>query len=503
MENLKRDLENNFASNPHNIEVLESKSEDLLLLAYKQLEIRAKNKCEIKRGIFLNCLKQTNEFNAKPDEKRVTLKFTNFTFDFDTTDNDLAEQLSKIGIYYEDCKFKNYEFENYEFKTIKFENCTFEKINFRNCHFNGEFYFEKCTAKEADFSFIEFRKNTYFNNATFSDYADFHGAEFEAVACFYGAKFEKPMNFSSVVFRDFNKANFINLNIEKINFDNIKTYIGENYENGLQKEEIDKLNKQKAEIEKIEEDIKECEEKSKSTLQKIQNFKFEIKKQNDKDSNTLIEMQKIINKTEEELNNINKQNKEKTKLVNDRKKILNTEFTINQLKHKIRCANNFRDSFRAIKHSLIEINNNLEASNFHKLELYAKEIELDYITELERYKNKNISFVISNLSESESFARKHMEDLIASKIKEIKINIKNYKQNNDNRWKNLKYFFDFFILAFYRNISEHHTDFIKILNFTITMIAFFGICIYILENFLNWEILKSKPDLTIIDAIAI
>lgn len=44
--------------------------------------------------------------------------------------------------------------------------------------------------------------------------------------------------------------------------------------------------------------------------------------------------------------------------------------------HKIRYASNVRDSFRTIKNVLIANNNLLDASNWHKLELYAKEIEL-------------------------------------------------------------------------------------------------------------------------------
>lgn len=40
-------------------------------------------------------------------------------------------------------------------------------------------------------------------------------------------------------------------------------------------------------------------------------------------------------------------------------------------------ANDFRDSFRILKNTLIKDNNLLDASNFHKYELYSKEIELD------------------------------------------------------------------------------------------------------------------------------
>lgn len=42
-------------------------------------------------------------------------------------------------------------------------------------------------------------------------------------------------------------------------------------------------------------------------------------------------------------------------------------------------ANDFRDSFRTFKNALVKDNNLLDASNFHKCELYCKEIELNKI----------------------------------------------------------------------------------------------------------------------------
>ncbi|EOH1527195.1 pentapeptide repeat-containing protein, partial [Campylobacter jejuni] len=53
--------------------------------------------------------------------------------------------------------------------------------------------------------------------------------------------------------------------------------------------------------------------------------------------------------------------------------------------HKLRCAKNLKDSFRVIKDVLINQNNTLEAQEWHKLELYAKEKEL----EIQLSKNKN------------------------------------------------------------------------------------------------------------------
>ncbi|PSM51892.1 hypothetical protein [Campylobacter blaseri] len=82
-----------------------------------------------------------------------------------------------------------------------------------------------------------------------------------------------------------------------------------------------------------------------------------------------------------------------------------------------------RDSFRVIKHSLIEMDNNLKASNFHKLELYAKEIEL-----------------------------------------------KNKLKNETNK-SQASILLDRIMLLIYRTTSDHHTNLLTILNFTIMMIA--------------------------------
>lgn len=196
-------------------------------------------------------------------------------------------------------------------ETALFSEAKFENIaKFIGTDF-GSYTFFKNTKFQAQayFSISNFRNNTYFDNTTFSDYADFYETEFEAVACFYGVKFEKPMNFLSVLFKDFNKINFVNLNIKKIDKESIKDSVEEDY--------------------------------------KDENYAKEKGYKDDKN-----EIEKL------------------------------------DLKYKIRLANNFRDSFRAIKNSLIETNNNLEASNLHKLELYAKEIELDYTAELEACKRR-------------------------------------------------------------------------------------------------------------------
>ncbi|ELZ6106009.1 pentapeptide repeat-containing protein [Campylobacter jejuni] len=85
-------------------------------------------------------------------------------------------------------------------------------------------------------------------------------------------------------------------------------------------------------------------------------------------------------------------------------------------------ANDFRDSFRTFKSSLIKDNNLLDASNFHKYELYCKELEL---------KNKK---------------GKTFKDVV-------------------DRWQ----------LLFYRKLCDHHTDILQSLNSLILVIGIFVI----------------------------
>ncbi|EJR6004117.1 pentapeptide repeat-containing protein [Campylobacter jejuni] len=103
-------------------------------------------------------------------------------------------------------------------------------------------------------------------------------------------------------------------------------------------------------------------------------------------------------------------------------------------------ANDFRDSFRTFKNALIKDNNLLDASNFHKDELYCKEIEL-----------------------KESW----------NKLKKVDID-EDIDQNN----KNYSKLMDFLLLGFYRKLCDHHTDFLKVFNNLILLIALYALFVF-------------------------
>ncbi|ELJ9042888.1 pentapeptide repeat-containing protein, partial [Campylobacter jejuni] len=225
--------------------------------------------------------------------------------------NGRVEVIDKISI--NDCKFKQISINNHIDGNIEFQKCEFNDFNlygFPNATIKGAFTFDFCEIKEkanfmnfefknkVSFKMSKFKDNTYFNNSVFKDYADFHECKFEKTACFYGVRFEKAPNFSACYFKEPKAINLINIDIDKLDFKSVEQYIKDNYQD--------------------------------------ENYKNEIKEIQDE--------------------------KKKFKVRN---------------KYKLRYAKNLKDSFRTIKDILITQNSILETQEWHKLELYAKEKELE------------------------------------------------------------------------------------------------------------------------------
>ncbi|EAV9624368.1 hypothetical protein FFH69_06355 [Campylobacter jejuni] len=104
-------------------------------------------------------------------------------------------------------------------------------------------------------------------------------------------------------------------------------------------------------------------------------------------------------------------------------------------------ANDFRDSFRTFKNVLIKDNNLLDASNFHKYELYCKEIELKQNWDKRGENVKNTTDLEKNVSR-------------------------------------IRDFMDFLLLGFYRKLCDHHTDFLKVFNNLILLIALYALFVF-------------------------
>ena len=116
-------------------------------------------------------------------------------------------------------------------------------------------------------------------------------------------------------------------------------------------------------------------------------------------------------------------------------------------------TNDFRDSFRNFKSVLLDKHNTLDALKFHKLELYCKEIELK-----QKWHKKGIE------AKNETDMRKN-----TLKFKEV---------------------IDFCLLYFYRKFCDHHTDFLRVFNNLILLIALY-ISFFIIGKF---ELLIKNND---------
>ncbi|EAI0015704.1 hypothetical protein ACMCYW_001076 [Campylobacter jejuni] len=143
--------------------------------------------------------------------------------------------------------------------------------------------------------------------------------------------------------------------------------------------------------------------------------------------------------------------KNETKEMQDKKET----FKI-QNEHQLRYAKNLKDSFRVIKDVLITQNNKLEAQEWHKLELYAKEKELLFEVE-SCYKEKNKPFIATKSEDKNS------------------INLT----------------FSVLLLWIYRVTSLHHTNLPRIINFaSLNIVAFGGLVCLI--TYLSYRIDKQN-----------
>ena len=154
-----------------------------------------------------------------------------------------------------------------------------------------------------------------------------------------------------------------------------------------------------------------------------------------------------------------------------------TDFTYEELKKFIedksandidKCistTNDFRDGFRLMKHALNNKGNALDASLFHRLELYCKELELEFTLENTKYKNSKNSKEIKSTNEVEA------------------------KPKSKNR---IELFLDLITLKLYRNTSDHHTNLLQIINFMVLTIAVYGFSIFMYEKIIS-KCLISLP----------
>ncbi|EOV9764992.1 TPA: pentapeptide repeat-containing protein [Campylobacter jejuni] len=379
-------------------------------------------------GLILNTFIGENEDN-KDKEALKTLSFMqNFIpacfFSYQIIGDSKA--ISKNVL--EDLKNRyGYEGKNYKsiFKKEVYINCNcLERLNFSHCEFESkvslrflkdnkykEFHngvdFSNCIFKnEVDFSYFvsgaPLPDNKYYNNAQntlfkdciFENKVDFHNSKITNNIYFNNAHFKDYVDFHECEFEK--TVNFYGVIFEKApNFS--ACYFKEPKAVNLINVDIDKL------------DFKSLEQYIKD---KYQDETYENKQE----------------LTEEQRNN----------------------------NCKLKCAKHLKDSFRVIKDILITQNNTLEAQEWHKLELYAKEKELLFEVE-SCYKEKNKPFIAAKSEDKNS------------------INLT----------------FSVLLLWIYRVTSLHHTNLPRIINFaSLNIVAFGGLVCLI--TYLSYHINKQS-----------
>ncbi|ECK2952134.1 pentapeptide repeat-containing protein, partial [Campylobacter jejuni] len=406
-----------------------------------------------KKEVYINCncFERLN-FSHCEFESKVSLRFLK--------DNKYKEFHN--GVDFSNCIFKNeVDFSYFASGTPLPDNKYYNNAQntlFKDCIFENK----------VDFHNSKITNNIYFNNAHFKDYVDFHECEFEKTASFYGVRFEKVPNFSACYFKEPKAVNLTNVNIDKLDFKSLEQYIEDNY--------------------------------------KDESYKNE------------------------------------TKGIQDEKEI----FKI-QNEHQLRYAKNLKDSFRVIKDVLITQNNKLEVQEWHKLELYAKEKELEI--QLSKNKNDNLKKEsknqVYNPKDYEKFNYSKIIPLIIFLLKiighlsvnilifvelvlvapfftimfycvyvvffiykiltfilkpfypldinkfiifwRIKFNkIKRKLIVSGRKMLDFTLWSDCVLLQVYRNTSNHHTNFLKILNFTILMISLYAFMGFVFSKTINF-----------------
>lgn len=311
-------------------------------------------------------------------------------------------------------KFRGTKFKRAILTETNFEN----KVDFSNAIFNEKAYFTNAT----------FKADIDFNSATFADEARFFNADFKGTTIFENTKFEGKADFKTDKNLAFGKdVNFGNTTFQESTYFNNRIF--ENF------------------VDFHEGDFKRVVCFYGAVFKKPVNFSSIV-----------------FNGA---LNFVNA----KTDFTYDELKNFIKDKSTNNIDKCINVTNDFRDGFRLMKHALNSKGNALDASLFHRLELYCKELELEFTLENAKAKNSENSKEVKSADEIE------------------------VKSKSKNR---IELFLDLITLKLYRNTSDHHTNLFKIINFTVLSIAVYGLSFCILDDYLLKVMINSPKILMLL-----
>ncbi|HEB9342351.1 TPA: pentapeptide repeat-containing protein [Campylobacter coli] len=396
------------------------------------------------------------------DKEDIHTIFVKYDFEFGYCifkNINLSTGLECQNLSFSDCHFNNeVNLSLSEFKSLSFSDChfnnevnlslsEFKSLSFSDCHFNNEVNFSSAKSKE----------RTSFKDCKFKDEVDFTKAEFENNDfgnIFCSITFEKKVDFTQFKFnQDINDLTFR----DEVIFDNtefLKEIIlsGDNFileDVNFEECIFDKVDIEDDFLQEKNISFKSCQFKKIIAFRKknIKNITFgtctfeqgvyfvscvfsNANFYNCNFNNAACFYGSTFNMAPNFSQSVFK---DSPNLVNIKAKFdfqnLNTTIE-NIYKPKDEAANDFRDSFRTFKNALIKDNNLLDASKFHKYELYCKELELE---------NK--------------------------KDKTLKDKI--------DKWQ----------LVFYRKLCDHHTDLLKAFHNLLIVIMLFGMFSFALDKF--------------------
>ncbi|EAK0771276.1 pentapeptide repeat-containing protein [Campylobacter lari] len=412
-ENIKDKLVNIIGSSyVNNIKEIDEESVNDFAINDEEYIKKHKNLFIIsnKGSILLNLEINLKDLSSLTDDINFQIKFEGYRIAF--IDSQSEEKIKiKQNLYFSNCDFKvielknicfeKFEIDGYKYgndhkKSIVFNACEFKELSLKNNTFSESVKFiEKTKIEYLHVELNKFSKYFFIQDCVIGN-INLWKNKFENRCYFVDSEFgyerdednKAKLNFSNACFKDnayFNNSKFYNYaDFHECEFEKIACFYG-------------------------------------VTFDKAPNFSQIILKDNFNALNitlnfTFDDLKKQI---KQEYENFNKDTNKQEKKSLDK------------------IANDFRDSFRVVKNALIKDNNLLEASNFHKYELYCKEIELK-----ENWNNR----------ETKTTARKSS--------------------------LHLKYFIDSLLLGFYRKLSDHHTDFLKVFNNIVLLVALYSVFLF-------------------------
>ena len=311
-----------------------------------------------------------------------------------------------------------------------------QKVSFRKSIINCKMLFrEACFEDNLIFTKAKFNNVVNLNKVVFKEEVHFHGTKFNK-AILSETNFENEVDFSSATFKE--KAYFRNAIFTKdVKLNNILFKNNAYFKNTLFKDFVDF---------------------SETNFEKNANFySANFKKPVDFSSIVFNSALNFVNA--------------KTDFTYDELKNFIKDKSTNNIDQCINVTNDFRDGFRLMKHALNNKGNALDASLFHRLELYCKELELEFTLENAKAKNSENSKEVKSVDEVEA------------------------KPKSES---SIELFLDLITLKLYRNTSDHHTNLLKIINFAILTIVMYGLSFWILDDFLLKAMINSPKILMLL-----